>query len=705
MSSAFKFAAYLTVLGISLAMSACGTKVPDSLHEGPSAVSGSTRGIDSSAPEQPATAKADRKIAATGDNTFELEVLANFARQSDGYSEWQDTGLTIPSDTDVTFHASGTINWGTFLSPPALSGPEGTLLWGSPWPPSDALAPTHPFASLVGKLGAEGAPFLVGAHSTIRVSQEARLYLGLNDTYALDNSGEYSVSITLEGMDQLNLSAGLTFFSPNGDGNKDGLQLSVVSGPSMFWRLTVVGHGQINSGNGIALIGWNGKVSNELLPDGVYTLRLEDTAPFPTARPAEVQVSIDTVKPKMKFMVNGGVLKPDGTTIINDVIPEFRVKLSDDISGYDGVNAVRLEFQERPDGVTPEAVAGQIAYDSETRTFKCRVPFEENAILFPGDQWLKVSATDRAGNTSTRTVKFAVGAHSIPEAARSVQFISPAAPPPPRTLPLSPKVSPEAQKVRLSPKFLKRIRTSWRIPNVYGWMVRANLAEAVGLVAPGVLGVGGFVAAFAFGEDIEAFVANLAVTNVLIRVQSPVGEIDLPRDMNKLNSSHSVYEQDVLDALDLWKSRNKSVYELWSRVDLQKKIGKPSLGTLEYFDQLSHLDSSLFDWHMLLVTEFANNGLLLCTPVSKAGGEGNPVIPTSFWCGAPNPFDIDSQFGLLTRDVQWQYVESQVVWRRKADGSLASHQPPDPFWVAGDLDEPSRPYYIDKVRTRLAQPR
>lgn len=221
----------------------------------------------------------------------------------------------------------------------------------------------------------------------------------------------------------LKLSSAFPQFSPNGDGTFDGAQLTVNAPPSFPWRIVIpeLGSSEIGEGEGWGSYPWDGRVNGQAVPDGTYTLRLENADPTQPAVPSEVQVTIDTTKPKMKFMVNGSILKPDGTIIIDDVCPEFRVQLSDDSSGYDGLNAIRLEFSERPDGVTP-LTGDHLSFDPFSRTYKYRVPVEDATILYLGDQWIRVTAYDRAGNKSVRTVRFAVGAHD--RADKSVQFVS-----------------------------------------------------------------------------------------------------------------------------------------------------------------------------------------------------------------------------------------------------------------------------------------
>ena len=57
--------------------------------------------------------------------------------------------------------------------------------------------PSAPCYSLVGKIGADGLPFEVGAgYSTTSVAATGELYLGPNDNHYLDNRGTWTAVVT-----------------------------------------------------------------------------------------------------------------------------------------------------------------------------------------------------------------------------------------------------------------------------------------------------------------------------------------------------------------------------------------------------------------------------------------------------------------------------------------------------------------------------
>ena len=51
--------------------------------------------------------------------------------------------------------------------------------------------------SLIGRIGEAGAPFLVGSQLLTKADTEGRLFLGINDINVLNNSGEFTATITV----------------------------------------------------------------------------------------------------------------------------------------------------------------------------------------------------------------------------------------------------------------------------------------------------------------------------------------------------------------------------------------------------------------------------------------------------------------------------------------------------------------------------
>lgn len=56
---------------------------------------------------------------------------------------------------------------------------------------------TSNHACLIGKIGINGEPFFVGTNFSLITNTAGELYLGINDTDLKNNSGEYSVTISI----------------------------------------------------------------------------------------------------------------------------------------------------------------------------------------------------------------------------------------------------------------------------------------------------------------------------------------------------------------------------------------------------------------------------------------------------------------------------------------------------------------------------
>lgn len=83
---------------------------------------------------------------------------------------WLDTKFDVPAGSRVSLKAKGQL----FLSSYNLvSGPEGSARY------SGSTFGTFPRLGLVGKIGRNGKPFLVGKQAEMKVPREGRLYLGV----------------------------------------------------------------------------------------------------------------------------------------------------------------------------------------------------------------------------------------------------------------------------------------------------------------------------------------------------------------------------------------------------------------------------------------------------------------------------------------------------------------------------------------------
>lgn len=106
--------------------------------------------------------------------------------------QWTDTGIDVRAGDTITFDAYGTVRLSA--DPNDVADPL-----GSHQGRRAADAPLHnsPAGALVARIG--NATILIGDHRTLtRYPFSGRLYLGVNDDYLNDNSGQYTVSVNVE---------------------------------------------------------------------------------------------------------------------------------------------------------------------------------------------------------------------------------------------------------------------------------------------------------------------------------------------------------------------------------------------------------------------------------------------------------------------------------------------------------------------------
>lgn len=108
----------------------------------------------------------------------------------DGRTAWTDTGVDVRSGQDVRFAATGQVRWGPNRRDGAAGERNSPYNTGRPMPDRNA-------AALIGKIGEQGDPFLIGGNTDLlRMRGTGRLYLGINDDYLPDNSGSLRVVVS-----------------------------------------------------------------------------------------------------------------------------------------------------------------------------------------------------------------------------------------------------------------------------------------------------------------------------------------------------------------------------------------------------------------------------------------------------------------------------------------------------------------------------
>jgi hypothetical protein len=103
---------------------------------------------------------------------------------------WVDTGIVVRQGERVSFNASGEVKLSGKHDD--LAGPAGSKT-GRIDP--EARMPKSLAGSLMGRIG-EAAPFGIGDQTNpLAMPASGRLYLGVNDGYLNDNSGQFAVVI------------------------------------------------------------------------------------------------------------------------------------------------------------------------------------------------------------------------------------------------------------------------------------------------------------------------------------------------------------------------------------------------------------------------------------------------------------------------------------------------------------------------------
>lgn len=108
---------------------------------------------------------------------------------------WMDTGVDVVQGQPLRLHAEGQAR----LFAWRWLGPEGTYLWPKRYQaqgafplPTMAEGPAPAFC-LLGRIGADGAPFVVGRHYEGAAPASGRLWLGLNDDRLAGNKGHFDI--------------------------------------------------------------------------------------------------------------------------------------------------------------------------------------------------------------------------------------------------------------------------------------------------------------------------------------------------------------------------------------------------------------------------------------------------------------------------------------------------------------------------------
>jgi hypothetical protein len=104
--------------------------------------------------------------------------------------QWNDTGIDVRAGQTIYFEATGEVRWGR----DRRDGPEGEN--NSPFNANRPMS-NRPAAALIGKVGnSSNDYFFIGNdRGPVRVRSSGRLYLGVNDDFINDNTGNFRVVV------------------------------------------------------------------------------------------------------------------------------------------------------------------------------------------------------------------------------------------------------------------------------------------------------------------------------------------------------------------------------------------------------------------------------------------------------------------------------------------------------------------------------
>ena len=110
----------------------------------------------------------------------------------EGAQAWTDTGITVRAGDTINFDAQGTVRLSNNRND--IAGAGGTL---SGRREANAPLPNQVAGALIARIG-NSPPLFIGNRRSVRAPFGGRLYLGVNDDYLNDNSGDFQVTVTVQ---------------------------------------------------------------------------------------------------------------------------------------------------------------------------------------------------------------------------------------------------------------------------------------------------------------------------------------------------------------------------------------------------------------------------------------------------------------------------------------------------------------------------
>jgi Ca2+-binding EF-hand superfamily protein len=110
----------------------------------------------------------------------------------EGAQPWTDTGITVRAGDTITFDSQGTVRLSNSRND--IAGAGGTL---SGRREANAPLPNQTAGSVIARIG-NSPPLFIGNRRSVRAPFGGRLYLGINDDYLADNSGDFQVTVSVD---------------------------------------------------------------------------------------------------------------------------------------------------------------------------------------------------------------------------------------------------------------------------------------------------------------------------------------------------------------------------------------------------------------------------------------------------------------------------------------------------------------------------
>lgn len=104
---------------------------------------------------------------------------------------WTRTGILVKPGQKLSLTVRGELRGGQWRF-----GPEGTA--EHPEWARYSLVPEWPHLAVIGKVGEDGDPFLVGKEFSGTIVRGGELYLGINDLDAENNDGSFEATVVLQ---------------------------------------------------------------------------------------------------------------------------------------------------------------------------------------------------------------------------------------------------------------------------------------------------------------------------------------------------------------------------------------------------------------------------------------------------------------------------------------------------------------------------